>query len=160
MGESKNNTRIGLSFGAEEIFLVQIEDAAKQYKITSLADVTSSIPFSLDLLSESSGAEMVGLELRNTLDQHNIATRDLAISLDLNLGVIVKLPYDRKLSDKDLKSHLGWELEQYIDDDIDEYIFDSYKLIQAPSMRQPELVLYTVPQLVGHQARPIAFVLR
>ncbi len=141
MAKISKNIRLGLSFGAEELFLAQTEESANRYKVTALTDITSSVPFSIDLFSEPSGAEMVGEELKKVLAEMNITSGETALSIDLDFGTIVKLPYDKKLSQKDLKTHLKWELQQYIEEDIENYIFDSYKLIQSPSMKQPELVL-------------------
>jgi len=141
MAKDTKKVRLGLSFGAEELFLIQTEEAANRYRVTEAADVTSSIPFSIDLIAESSGAEMIGNELKNLVGEKGIIATELAVSLDLHLGIIIKIPFDRKLSDKELKTHLKWELQQYIDEDVVDYSFDSYKLIQSPSMKQPELIL-------------------
>ncbi|MFC1557269.1 type IV pilus biogenesis protein PilM [candidate division KSB1 bacterium] len=151
MTPNAKNMRLGLSFGAEDLHLIQAEETAGRLKINFIKDVSASIPFSIDLLSEDSGAEMVGAELRKTFDEHGISAKELALSLDLNLGVIVKIPYENKLSEKDLTTHLKWELLQYVDEDIDNYTFDSYKLIQSPSMKRPELVM------VGTRNRVIEF---
>jgi len=141
MAKTAKTTRLGLSFGAEELFMAQTEVSARQFTVTSLADLTAKIPFSIDLISEDNGAEMVGSELRNALDSKNITTDELSLSLDLNFGIIIKIPYEKKFSNSELNNHLQWELQQYIDDDIDDYFFDAYKLIQTPSMKHPELVL-------------------
>lgn len=141
MAKDKKKVRLGLSFGAEDICLVQSEITGKQHLISDAAEISNSVPFSIDLITESGGAEMVGTELNQVLLQREIQATEAAVSLDLQYGNVIKIPYDKKLSDKDLKTHLSWELQQYIDEDIEDYTFDSYKLVQTPSLKKPQLIL-------------------
>jgi Tfp pilus assembly PilM family ATPase len=141
MAQIRKNRRLGLSFGSEDHFLVETEKAANSYKITSLLDVSSDIPYSTDMIMQESGAEMIGTELKNVLSINNIKTRNLSISLDLGIGNIVKIPFSKKLSDKELPNHLTWELQQYIDENVEQYAFDSYKLLKSSSVNSPELIL-------------------
>jgi len=151
MAKNGKILRLGISFGAEDIHLVQTEKTANQFKVTAAADVTPKIRFSLDILSEKTGAKTVGLDLKSALSSAKITARNAAVSLDLNFGVVVIIPYDKKLSDKELSAHLKWELQQYIDDDVENYAFDSYKLIQPPPAGNPHLIL------AGARKRVLAF---
>jgi len=138
MAKITKNRRLGLSFGSEDLFLVETkEETAKNFKVAALLNVTSEIPFSVDMLTQESGAKMIGSELKNLLERNNITTKNASISLDFGLGNIIKIPYSEKLSEKELSTHLSWELQQYIDDDIAEYAYDFYKLDKSP----PELLL-------------------
>lgn len=141
MAKVSKNRKLGLSFGGEDLLLVETEEAAKNYKVTSLLNVSSDIPFSIDMFSQESGAEMVGSELKSVLAENGITTKSLAVSLELGIGSVIKIPYSKKLSDKDLSSHLNWELQQYIDEEVSGFTFDSYKLVKSPSIKNPELLL-------------------
>ncbi|MCP4723768.1 MAG: hypothetical protein GY863_01965 [bacterium] len=141
MGKGNSNKVLGISFGAEEVNLIETESSAKEVKITAVKKIDSSLPFSIDLISEDSGAELLGSELKDTLENNDITSKNVSLSLDLSFGSLIKIPYHKKLSENDLNSHLKWELQQYVEDDVDDYIFDSYKLVSAPSMKYPELIL-------------------
>ncbi len=141
MGKNPGNRLLGISFGAEEVNLIETDSSSKEVKVTAVKKIDSSLPFSIDLISEDNGAELLGSELKTALEENEIATKKVSLSLDLSIGSLIQIPYHKKLSEKDLDSHLKWELQQYIEDDVDDYIFDSYKLISAPSMKFPELIL-------------------
>ncbi len=40
---------------------------------------------------------MVGSELKNVLAKNDITTKSLAISLELGIGSVIKIPYSKKL---------------------------------------------------------------
>jgi Tfp pilus assembly PilM family ATPase len=151
MAKAEKNKKLGISFGSEDLFLVEAEEAANNYKVTALLNITGDIPFSTDLLTQESGAEMVGNELKSVLKKNTIAAKHLAISLDLTIGNIIKIPYSKILSDKELTNHLTWEYQQYVDDDVSQFVFDYYKLAKAPSMRYSELLL------VGTRKKVLSF---
>lgn len=151
MAKVSKNRRLGLSFGSEDLLLVETEETAKNYKVTALLNLTSEIPFSIDMFSQESGAEIVGSELRNVLENNTITTKDLAVSLELGVGSVIKIPFSKNLSDKELDAHLQWELQQYIDEDASDYSYDSYKLIKSPSTKNPELLL------VGTRRKVLSF---
>lgn len=138
MAKITKNRRLGLSLGSEDLFLIETaEETAKNFKVTTLLNVTSEIPFSVDMLTQESGAKMIGSELKNLIEHNNITTKNASISLDLSLGKIIKIPYSENLSENELSTHLSWELQQYLDDDVAEYAYDYYKLDKSP----PELLL-------------------
>ncbi len=151
MAKISKNRNLGLSFGSEDLYLIETEEAAKNFKVTELLDVSSDLSFSIDMFTQDSGAEMIGSELKEIISLNDISTKKLALSVDLGIGNIVKIPFSKELSDKELIDHLAWELQQYIDDDIENYTFDSYKLIKSPSVKYPELVL------VGTRKKVVSF---
>lgn len=141
MAKISKNRRLGLSFGSEDHYLIETEEAANNYKITSLLDVSSDLPYSTDMIMQESGAETIGTDLKKVLSGNSIRTKKLSISLDLGIGNIVKIPFSKNLSEKELSGHLTWELQQYIDANVEQYAFDSYKLLKSPSVKNPELIL-------------------
>ena len=141
MAKAEKSRKLGLSFGSEDLLLAETEQAGNNYKVTALLNVTADIPFSVDLVAQESGAEMIGSELKTVLKNNNITSKRLSISLDLTMGNIIKVPYSKILNDSDLACHLMWEYQQYIDEDVEHFIFDYYKLEKSPSMRYSEILV-------------------
>ena len=151
MAKASKIRKLGLSFGSEDLFLVETEESAHNYKVTAVLNLTSEIPFSMGMITQESGAEKIGSQLYNVFESNNITTRNLAISLELGIGNVIKIPYSTKLADKELPAHLSWELQQYIDEDVDEYAYDFHKLARSPSVKIPELLL------VGARKKVLSF---
>lgn len=141
MAKKSKIQRLGISFGAEEVQLVQTEINSNRFKVTAAANISGIVNFNYGLMTESGGAKAMGAEIKQALTDNKITARELFLSIDANLGVVVKIPYNKKLPEKELSAHINWEFRQYIDDDVDNYNFDSYKLVQAPSMKKPEMII-------------------
>ena len=76
MAKISKNHKLGLSFGSEDPYLIETEEAAKNFKVTELLDVSSDLSFSIDMFTQDSGAEIIGSELKKIISLNDISTKN------------------------------------------------------------------------------------
>ena len=123
----KTIKKLGLSFGAEDIFLTEVEHTNGRFRISKVIPFELNLPFSYDTIKNKAAPKEIGALLSDTIATHNITTKDITVSLDLSHVIIIQIPADADLKEKELKDQVSWEISQYINSPLDFYRYDFHK---------------------------------
>jgi len=146
---AKTIKKLGLSFGAEDSLLTEIEHTEGRFRISKLVPFNPDLPFDFHTFQDKNASEYIGTELAQLLNENDISTKEIAVSLDLSHLVIIQVPVDANLNDKEIKNQIEWELSQYINSPVDLYDFDHYKISISTKKNTYQLLIVGTRKVIA-----------
>jgi len=137
----KTLKKLGLSFGAEDIVLAEVEHTAGRFRISKVITFELDLPFNLETFESDTAAQQIGNSIAEILTENEIETKDVAISLDLSHLVIIQVPIDADLKNKEINDQITWELSQYINSPVNLYDYDYDKLSISTKKNTVQLLI-------------------
>lgn len=119
---------LGISFGAEETCLVEVERQFGKSKVTNLFTNKFPFPLTLSTFADADNRALIGEQLLDLLEQHEVTAQNTALALDASTALVKRVPIDNTLKPKELQEHVEWELAQYLLRPVSEYQLDFQRL--------------------------------
>lgn len=116
----------GLDIGSENLKLAQLEKAGPRFKLVTLATVPA--PKSIESEAETD-LVVIATAIKKMVGEAKVTTKNVVASLpeDKIFTRIVELPW---MEEKELKSAIRWEADQYVPIPLAEAVLD-YQLLDA-----------------------------
>lgn len=154
MNENPTNSQLGIYIKENNIKLIEVETTSnQQFRINKIAQKKLDIPLNIETLSNIQNLEEIGVQLNHLIGSHNLNAQNAIFTLESDLTLVKKFPYDAGLSDTDLINQVDWEVKEFSYSAEDEYIVDFQKLEPTGSRQANEILIVSVREQIVRNLR-------
>ncbi|NIU87075.1 MAG: type IV pilus assembly protein PilM [Nitrosopumilaceae archaeon] len=118
---SKKGVVVGLDIGSSSIKLVELKGSKKGFQLKNLGEAL--LPPDAIVNKVINNSENVIDSIATLVDDLNVKSKNVAIGVSGH-SVIIKKVSMPKMSDKELRESIPWELEQYIPQSVEDVNYD------------------------------------
>ena len=126
--QQANDGLIGISLRNKQLRMAEAKAAPSQVQLLRAANGTLSMPFCFSILEERSNITTLAQDINRLYDTIGFTSNKASLSLDSDLVLIKKLPYDASLQGDELKEHISWEVSQFMIAPQQNFIVDFQKI--------------------------------
>ncbi|RMD98012.1 MAG: hypothetical protein D6814_08435, partial [Calditrichaeota bacterium] len=128
---------VGISIRDVQLRMAEAVSKSGQFQIAKVARGTSRIPFTFSALEDRSNILLLAQELNRAYESAGFSSTRASLSLDSDMVLIKKIPVDATLQGDELRSHILWEVSQFMINPLDNFIVD-FELVEAAGQEKQE----------------------
>lgn len=113
--------KLGISFSQDAIRFIEAEVWESRINITSIVQVSMPEPFDYTTIGDPDLIPQYAHAIDKSLENFNSAIQAAPLCLDRKLAIKKTFAVDKGLSEKEIRQHIEWELEQLLIAPRDEY---------------------------------------
>lgn len=154
MSDNPVNAQLGIYIKENNIKLIEVESSStQQFRINKIIQTQLDTPLNFNSIINDQKLAQIGNQLHQIIRSNNLNTNYAVFTLDSQLTLVKRMPYDESLSESDLIDQVDWEVKEFSFAAEDEYIVDFEKL-QPTTLRQAhEILIVAVREKIVHYLR-------
>ena len=132
--------RLGICFSQDTIRFIEAEVWNSKINITGIVQLAMPSPFDYSTIGDSNLIPQFANVIDKSLENFNSSIQSAKLCFDRKLTIKKTFAVDKGLSDKEIRQHIEWELEQLLIAPRDEYNVD-YEHTELPNS-QHDIVVF------------------
>lgn len=154
MSDSQVNVQLGIFIKNDNVKLIEVENSpTQQFRINKIIQTKLDLPLDTSSIGDETRMAVIGNQLQQLIKGHHLNVQNVIFTLDSQLTVIKKTPYDESLSDTELIDQVDWEVKQFSYSAEDNYVVDYYKLKSTSKRNANELIIVAIREQLINQLR-------
>jgi len=152
MSDNLANVQLGIFVKQDNIKLIEVEKSStQQFRINKIIQTKLALPLNVTTLGDDSKLAVIGNQLQQIVKDHHLNLQNVIFTLDSQLTVVKKMPFDESLSEAELIDQVDWEVKEFSYSPEDNYIVDFNKLNHTSKRNASELIIVAIrEQLINH----------
>ncbi|MBN1560062.1 pilus assembly protein PilM [candidate division KSB1 bacterium] len=146
---ANESIKLGISFEHDAIRLIEAEEWNGKLNLTSIVLLTLPKTFDFAVIGDDEYVPQIATLLDKSLDNFSSAISNARVCIDRRLALKKTIPLDKGLSQKDILTHVEWELEQLLIAPRDEYNVD-YHHVSLANSKKDVVVFAAIRKPVVH----------
>ncbi len=154
MSDNPVNAQLGIYIKENNIKLIEVESSStQQFRINKIVQTQLDTPLNFEAISNEQKLTQIGNKLHQVVKSHNLNTNYAVFTLDSQLTLVKRVPYDESLSESDLIDQVDWEVKEFSFSPEDEYIVDFQQLQSTTNRKGHEMLIVSVREKIIHYLR-------
>ena len=154
MSDNPVNAQLGIYIKENNIKLIEVESSStQQFRINKIVQTQLDTPLNFEAISNEQKLTQIGNQLHQVVKSQNLNTNYAVFTLDSQLTLVKRVPYDESLSESDLIDQVDWEVKEFSFSPEDEYIVDFQQLQSTTNRKGHEMLIVSVREKIIHYLR-------
>ena len=136
---------LGVVFYENKLKLIEVDSSTRnQFRINKITESKLDFPFNVESIVDGKYIAEHANKLRSLVDKFGFTDRRAAFSLENDLVIIKKYPYDPDFTDEEIVDQIDWEVKKFSYSKDDGYIIDFQKIKPYKSRSGNEMIVVAV----------------
>jgi len=156
MNDNPVNIQLGIYVKENNIKLIEVESSStQQFRINKIVQTQLDIPLNFESITNEQKLVQIGRQIHQVVKGHNLNTNYPVFTLNSELAIIKRMPYDMSLTESELIDQVDWEVKEFSYSPEDEYIVDFQKLQTTTNRQGHEILIVSVREKIIHYLRKL-----
>ncbi len=144
MTQEEDSGILGVSLVNDQLRIVEARQHEKEFHITHLSQGRVRQPFDFSFFEDKNNIPRLAEDIERLYETQNFDVKNVAFSLDSQMVMVKKLPFDSTLVEERIEDHINWEVRQFLISNMKEYVVDFERLKTVPSNGLDDILVVVV----------------
>jgi Tfp pilus assembly PilM family ATPase len=154
MSDNLVNVQLGIFVKENNVKLIEVETSpTQQFRINKIIQTKLDLPLNKTTFGDDSKLAVIGNQLQQIIKGNHLNVQHVIFTLDSQLTIVKKTPFDESLTDSELIDQVDWEVKEFSFSADDNYIVDFNKLKSTSKRNAHELIIVAIREELINRLR-------